>query len=109
MRDAWADGEVVLVRGSAKDPYALKRVGDSFHCTCPSWRNQRENPEARTCKHLKAERGEDVENARISAWLLSYDPKAAAAVKESLAVAKRLAKAREQDWARVSRTGRGRR
>ncbi|HEY1099104.1 MAG TPA: DNA ligase, partial [Myxococcota bacterium] len=49
-----ADGEVVHVKGSAKDPYELKNVGGVYSCSCPAWRNAGGGIERRTCKHLKA-------------------------------------------------------
>ena len=58
-----ADGESTEVAGSGANAYMLKRTGDSYFCSCPAWRNQHANP--RTCKHLKALRGEDAELARL--------------------------------------------
>ena len=43
--------------------YTLKRTGDSYFCSCPAWKNQHVNP--RTCKHLKALRGEAAELSRL--------------------------------------------
>ena len=60
-----ADGEIVLVQGSAKVPYELKNVGGVYSCSCPAWRNAGGPIDRRTCKHLKAHRGADVELARI--------------------------------------------
>src|SRR5690242_14369356 len=61
------DGEVVLVQGSAAKPYELKNVGGVYSCTCPAWRNQSTGLDRRTCKHLKAHRGEQAELDRIAA------------------------------------------
>jgi DNA ligase-1 len=61
------DGEVVFVQGSGKEPYQLKNVGGVYSCTCPAWRNAGGPIDRRTCKHLKALRGADVEAARIGA------------------------------------------
>lgn len=61
------DGEVVYVQGSGKEPYALKNVGGVYSCTCPAWRNAGGPIDRRTCKHLRAHRGAEVEAARIGA------------------------------------------
>lgn len=62
-----ADGESTEIKGSGKSPYVLKNTGGVYSCTCPAWRNQGGPPERRTCKHLKALRGEAIELARITA------------------------------------------
>jgi DNA ligase-1 len=55
-----ADGEVVYVQGSGKEPYELKNVGGVYSCSCPAWRNAGGAIDRRTCKHLKALRGVDA-------------------------------------------------
>jgi DNA ligase-1 len=60
-----ADGEVAYVQGSGKTPYQLKNVGGVFSCSCPAWRNAGGPIDRRTCKHLKAYRGADLETARL--------------------------------------------
>lgn len=62
-----ADGATTEVQGSGKQPYVLKNTGGVYSCTCPAWRNQGGAPERRTCKHLKALRGEAAELTRIGA------------------------------------------
>lgn len=59
------DGESVEVQGSARAPYVLRNVGGVYSCTCPAWRNQSLPIERRTCKHLRALRGETAERERI--------------------------------------------
>lgn len=61
------DGESVEVQGSGSNRYTLRNVGEVYSCSCPAWRNQSLPIEKRTCKHLKAFRGEDVEAARVGA------------------------------------------
>jgi DNA ligase-1 len=61
------DGESVEVQGSANRPYVLKNVGGVFSCSCPAWRFQSLPIERRTCRHLRAWRGEKAEAARIGA------------------------------------------
>ena len=61
------EGGVAHVQGSAATPYELKNVGGVYSCTCPAWRNQSAGLDRRTCKHLKALRGEAAEKARIEA------------------------------------------
>ena len=59
-----ADGESIEVPGSSGNVYELKNVGGVYSCTCPVWRFQRLGLERRTCKHLRALRGEQVERDR---------------------------------------------
>jgi len=66
MRDL-ADGETAEIKGSAAQPYLLKNTGGVYSCSCPAWRNQSLAIERRTCKHLKALRGEAAEAARVGA------------------------------------------
>src|SRR5512140_2777566 len=61
------DGESAEVQGSARLPYMLKNVGGVYSCTCPAWRNQSLPIERRTCKHLRAFRGERAEEERLGA------------------------------------------
>lgn len=63
------DGQIAEVKGSAKLPYILKNTGGVYSCTCPAWRNQSEAIERRTCKHLRAFRGEQAEQDRIGGEL----------------------------------------
>jgi len=60
-----ADGASTEVHGSGAKPYVLKNIGGVYSCSCPAWRNQSAPSERRTCKHLKALRGEAVELARV--------------------------------------------
>lgn len=59
------DGESIEVQGSGSNKYTLRNVGEAYSCTCPAWRNQSMPLERRTCKHLKAFRGEAVELTRV--------------------------------------------
>jgi DNA ligase-1 len=61
------DGESAQVQGSARAPYILKNVGGVYSCSCPAWRNQSLPIERRTCKHLRAFRGEQAEQERLGA------------------------------------------
>jgi DNA ligase 1 len=58
------DGETVEIKGSAKAPYVLRNTGGVYSCTCPAWRNQSLAIERRTCKHLRAYRGDEAEQQR---------------------------------------------
>ena len=60
-----ADGQTAEYQGSGAKPYILKNSGGVYSCTCPAWRNQSLPIEQRTCKHLRAYRGEDAEEARL--------------------------------------------
>jgi len=61
------DGASTQVPGSGRTPYTLKNVGGVYSCTCPAWRNQSLPIERRTCKHLRAFRGEQAERDRLGA------------------------------------------
>jgi DNA ligase-1 len=62
-------GQSVEIKGSARLPYVLKNVGGVYSCTCPAWRNQSISIERRTCKHLRAYRGDAAERERIGSAL----------------------------------------
>ena len=79
-----ADGASTEVRGSGAKPYVLKNVGGVYSCSCPAWRNQSSGPERRTCKHLKALRGEAAELQRVGG---AAAPAAAAKPAKSRSVA----------------------
>src|SRR5437867_12741398 len=59
------DGETFEMQGSGARPYVLKNVGGVYSCSCPAWRNQSLPIERRTCKHLRAFRGEAAEQERL--------------------------------------------
>ena len=61
-----ANGERRLVRSSSGRTYELYNNGGVFSCSCPAWRNQSAAIDRRTCKHLKAERGVAIEEARVA-------------------------------------------
>ncbi|MBI1904473.1 MAG: DNA ligase [Planctomycetia bacterium] len=86
------DGQSIEVQGSARLPYVLKNVGGVYSCTCPAWRNQSVAIEKRTCKHLRALRGEAAEKQRIGTDL----PEKAKAAAETGAAAPGLLLA--QTW-----------
>jgi DNA ligase-1 len=60
-----ADGQSLEVRGSGAEPYLLKNTGGTYSCTCPAWRHQGAAIDRRTCKHLRALRGDAAETARV--------------------------------------------
>jgi len=62
-----ADGESTTMRGSGAQPYVLKNVGGVYSCSCPAWRNAGGAIDRRTCKHLRALRGDAAETARVGA------------------------------------------
>ena len=71
-----ADGESTEVKGSGSSVYTLKNTGGVYSCSCPAWRNQSMGV-IRTCKHLRAFRGDEKEIARLgsSANLTGRPPK----------------------------------
>ena len=60
-----ADGEEKKVQGSGSAVYTLKNSGGVYSCTCPAWMHQSLGIERRSCKHLRALRGDDAEQARV--------------------------------------------
>jgi DNA ligase 1 len=69
-----ADGQSVKVKGSGSSVYTLKNSGGVYSCTCPAWSHQSVGIERRTCKHLRAYRGDDAETARLGAFPLTGKP-----------------------------------
>jgi DNA ligase len=55
----------------------LKNTGGVYSCSCPAWRNQSAPIERRTCKHLRALRGDLAETARIGVEAAAAAPRAA--------------------------------
>ncbi len=68
------DGQSAEVQGSGSSIYTLKNVGGVFSCTCPAWRNQSVSIEKRTCKHIRAYRGDAAETARLGTTELAGKP-----------------------------------
>lgn len=92
------DGETAEVKGSAAKPYVLRNVGGVYSCTCPAWRNQSTPIERRTCKHLRAFRGEEAERKRLGSDSPTPAPKTDnRAVDDSQAPGLLLAHAWEND------------
>lgn len=60
-----ADGESIEVKGSGSRVYAIRNTGGVYSCSCPAWMHQGFAIERRTCKHLKALRGEEAERLRV--------------------------------------------
>lgn len=60
-----ADGESREVAGSGSRTYTLKNVAGVYSCTCPSWQHLGVAIEKRSCKHLRAFRGDAVEDTRV--------------------------------------------
>lgn len=49
-----AIGEIILIQGSAREPYKVKNVdGSIFSCTCPGWKNSPGTVDLKKCKHTK--------------------------------------------------------
>lgn len=69
-----ADGESAQVKGSGSSIYTLKNSGGVYSCTCPAWMHQSIGIEQRTCKHLRAYRGDEAEKARLGSAELSGKP-----------------------------------
>src|SRR3990167_4086853 len=59
------DGATAEVQGSGAKPYVLKNIGGVYSCSCPAWRNQSLAIDKRTCKHLRAYRGNAAEATRV--------------------------------------------
>ncbi|GAB9467667.1 Wrky transcription factor 19 [Globisporangium polare] len=65
---------------SSSATYLLKRLGSTYTCNCPAWRNQRAAPTSRTCKHLKEMLGDEYEAARTKSFS-TVVPRASASAK----------------------------
>ena len=63
------EGESIQVQGLAKRPYEIKNYAGIYACSCPAWRNQSLPIDQRTCKHIRALRGDAAEQARIGTAL----------------------------------------
>src|SRR5438552_10550272 len=63
------DGESIEMKGSGAKPYVLKNIGGVYSCSCPAWRNQSVAIERRSCKHIRALRGDAAEEERIGGTL----------------------------------------
>ena len=63
---ALADGEFVDFQSAAGGGvWRIKHTGDHYYCTCPSWRNQNNAVDRRTCKHLREYLGGEFEEFRV--------------------------------------------
>jgi DNA ligase-1 len=62
-----ADGETAEAPGSGGRTYTLKNTGGVYSCSCPAWQFQGAPIERRSCKHLRAYRGDEAETARVGA------------------------------------------
>jgi DNA ligase-1 len=60
-----ADGEEHVFHSASGRSYTLSNTGGVYACTCPAWRHQSLPIDRRTCKHLRAFRGEAAEEARL--------------------------------------------
>lgn len=69
-----SDGETTTVQGSGSAVYTLKNSGGVYSCTCPAWMHQSLGIERRTCKHLRAYRGDEAEKERLGTAELSGKP-----------------------------------
>lgn len=69
-----ADGEETTVQGSGSSVYTLKNIGGVYSCTCPAWLHQSLGIEKRTCKHLRAFRGDEAEKERLGTTELAGRP-----------------------------------
>ncbi|MEW5742812.1 MAG: DNA ligase, partial [Myxococcota bacterium] len=74
MANDLRDGETAQVKGSGSSIYTLKNTGGVYSCTCPAWMHQGVAIERRTCKHLRAYRGDEAEQARLGSAPLSGKP-----------------------------------
>lgn len=72
------DGESTTVKGSGSATYTLKNVGGMYSCSCPAWMHQSVAIETRTCKHLRAFRGDAAEQMRLGSAPLAGKPARAA-------------------------------
>ncbi len=62
------------MKGSGSARYTLKNTGGVYSCTCPAWMHQSVGIERRTCKHLRAYRGDEAETRRLGSAPLTGKP-----------------------------------
>jgi DNA ligase-1 len=72
-----ADGEQATMQGSGAQPYVMKNTGGVYSCSCPAWRNAGGAIDRRSCKHLRALRGDAAETARTGSASTVRAPRAA--------------------------------
>lgn len=48
------EGDVVLIQGSGKNPYKVRKIGGVVDCSCPAWKNIGGPIDNRICKHIRA-------------------------------------------------------
>src|SRR5436189_3248604 len=80
-----AEGESTTAQGSGSSVYTLKNIGGVYSCTCPAWMHQSLAIERRTCKHLRALRGDDAEQERVGANAMLGRPSRSSAAKADAA------------------------
>lgn len=85
------DGTFHDVKSASGSTYIVKRIGMSYSCSCPAWRNQRHPPTSRTCKHLKELLGEEFETVRARGSATAPRGTASAGGSSSRAVVKTTA------------------
>jgi DNA ligase 1 len=68
------DGETTQVKGSGSNLYTLRNIAGVYSCTCPAWMHQGLAIERRTCKHLRAFRGDAAETERTGSTALQGKP-----------------------------------
>ena len=78
-----AHGESREVKGSGSRSYVLKNTGGVYSCTCPAWMHQSFAIERRTCKHLKALRGDEAERLRVGGPIARASASSAATSKSA--------------------------
>lgn len=61
-----ANNQQIDVMGDSGIMYTIKRVGDVYSCSCPSWIHQRADSDRRTCKHLMRHLGDEAETKRVN-------------------------------------------
>lgn len=74
-----APHESVELLGSSGTYYRIKHVGGVYTCTCPAWLHQSTPVAQRSCKHIRAIRGDAAEEARTGGPPPPRSPRAAAA------------------------------
>lgn len=68
------DGETTQIQGSGSSVYTIKNIAGAYSCSCPAWLHQSLPIERRTCKHIRAYRGDDAEKERLGTTELAGKP-----------------------------------
>jgi DNA ligase-1 len=92
------NGQSTVVPGSSGRTYTIQNTGGVYDCTCPAWRHQSLPIDKRTCKHIRALRGEAAETARLGTLPAKAAPTGAKSTAPRVLLAMSWADQDPTDW-----------